>query len=385
MSKKHAKLSASGSSKWINCPGSVEAEKGLERKGSNIYADEGTLAHELADICLKTHADTNTFIDKEIKVESDGRTLSCVVDKEMAIYVQEYIDYVKAHETPNCQRYTESKVDFSNVVPGGFGTMDASILDYDTGTCHIFDLKYGRGHEVSAIENTQGQMYALGLYNELSCLNVIKKFVIHIVQPRKYNFSSWEISIEDLIVFGKMVNEKAKLALSKNAPRIPGEKQCEWCNAKANCPALNKLVEDSISVQFEDLTKESAQELTLEQKKRIIDNSKLIDSFVKAVEADVYNLMINGNEFPGYKLVEGRSNRKWIDEAEKVLVEKLGDEAYKKSLIGIGDAEIKLNKKEVELLTVKPIGNPTMAKDTDKRPKMSNTNDCFENLDNDDL
>ena len=108
----------------------------------------------------------------------------------MAHYVQEYLDYVRAHETKKTQLYTEERVDFSNIVPDGFGTMDAAVLDYDTGICHIFDLKYGQGIQVYSFENTQSQLYALGLLNELGFLDVIKTFRIHIVQPRKVTLNS---------------------------------------------------------------------------------------------------------------------------------------------------------------------------------------------------
>jgi len=336
--KKHAKLSASGSSKWLNCAGSVEAESKIPNKQS-VYAEEGTLAHELADICLKNYINScalnNDYkspldrIGETIKCESDKKVISTVVTEEMAKFVQEYIDYVLAHETKNSQLYTEDRVDFSNIVPDGFGTMDAAILDYDTGICHIFDLKYGQGVPVDAVENTQAQLYALGFYNELKCLDVIKSFKIHIVQPRIFNYSSWEITLDDLFKFGEYASKKANEALSPNAPRIPGEKQCKWCNAKATCPALKKHTEDTILSSFEDLNKDIMfNELNDEQLKLILDNKKLIEDFLKSVEQHIYDRVLNGEKFEGYKLVEGRSNRKWIDDAEEVLKNKLGENAY---------------------------------------------------------
>lgn len=382
--KKHAKLSASGSSKWINCPGSVEAESKIVKRQS-VYAEEGTLAHELADMCLKKKVDTSTFIGKTITVESDGKVLSTVVDKEMAKFVQEYLDYVRSFETKNSQLYTEDKVDFSNIAPDGFGTMDAAILDYDTGICHIFDLKYGQGVEVSAVENTQGQLYALGFYNELKCLDVIKAFTIHIIQPRKYNFSSWEISIKDLLAFGEFAKERAKEALTPGAKRVPGYKQCEFCNAKASCTALDKFTQEIISADFDNLDKLDSKEVTDERVKLILDNKKLIESFLNAVESRAFDRLISGEKIPGYKLVEGKSNRKWIDGAEQTLIEKLGDEAFEKSLIGITAAEKKLNKKEVNELTYKPQGRLTLAPESDKRPAVTSVSEDFENLNSEEL
>ena len=415
MTKQHAKLSASGSSKWLNCAGSVEAEKqffltekeryekakklGLDIKiKDNIYANEGTLAHELADICLKNYL--NKLPSEYVPLDYVGQTIKCeittiegkeiistVVTDEMAKFVQEYIDYVLAHETKNTQLYTEDRVDFSNIVPDGFGTMDAAVLDYDTGICHIFDLKYGQGVEVSAVENTQAQLYALGFYNELKCLDVIKSFKIHIVQPRIFNYSSWEISLDDLVKFGEYASKKANEALTPNALRTPGEKQCKWCNAKATCPALKKHTEETILQKFDDLDLPNKEVFMLvdkvmndEQLKLILDNKKLIEDFLKSVEQHIYDRAINGEKFEGYKLVEGRSNRKWVDDAEEVLKNKLGEDAYEKKLIGITAAGKKLKKDEVEELTYKPEGKLQLVSASDKRKEVTKTIDCFDKI-----
>jgi hypothetical protein len=377
MTKKHAKLSASGSSKWLNCPGSVEAESKIPNK-SSVYAEEGTLAHELADICLKKQLEAKKYIGYDVLYAPEK---SGIITDEMAKFVQEYIDYVLAHETKNSQLYTEDRVDFSNIVPNGFGTMDAAILDYDTGICHIFDLKYGQGVEVSAVENTQAQLYALGFYNELKCLDVIKSFKIHIVQPRIFNYSSWEITLDDLVKFGEYASKKANEALAPNAPRTPGEKQCKWCNAKATCPALKKHTEETILKSFDDLNKDIMfNELNDEQLKLILDNKNLIEDFLKSVEQYIYDRVLNGEKFEGYKLVEGRSNRKWVDNAEEVLKNKLGEDAYEKKLIGITAAGKKLKKDEVEELTYKPEGKLQLVLASDKRKEVTKTIDHFDKI-----
>lgn len=394
MTKKHAKLSASGSSKWLNCPGSVEAESKIPNKPS-VYAEEGTLAHELADICLKNYINScalnNDYksaldiIGETIECESDEKVISTVVTEEMAKFVQEYVDYVLAYETKNSQLYTESKVDFSNIVPEGFGTSDAAIIDYDTGICHIFDLKYGKGVEVTAIKNTQAQLYALGFYNELKCLDVIKSFKIHIVQPRIYNYSSWEITLDDLVKFGEYASKKANEALSSNAPRIPGEKQCEWCNARHHCPELMKLTEETILENFENLNDKNVMlkepdQLNDKQLKLILDNKNLIEDFLKSVEEHIYDRVLNGEKFEGYKLVEGSSKRKWVDNAEKILKNKLGEDAYEKKLIGITAAGKKLKKDEIEELTYKPKGKIKLAPSFDKRKEVIKEIDYFDKI-----
>ncbi len=366
----HAKLSASGSSRWLNCPGSVKAEESYPNQPSSSFALEGTRAHEVADLCLKSFCDADVYIGKKV--------LDDVIDSGMAGYVQEYLDYVRSYETGTSKLFTEEQVDFSHVVPEGFGTLDAAILDYDTKTCHIFDLKYGKGVKVDAFENTQAQMYAIGLENELSFLSTINKFVLHIVQPRIYNFSSWEISTYDLLTFSDWVQERASLALSNNANRSPGEKQCQWCKAKGDCKALSDFTTSLITAEFDDIDEVDSETLTNDQKKAVLDNKKLIESFLKAVEASVFNQLDQGVEFTGYKLVEGRSIRKWNDKAEFKLIKKLGDKAYQRKLIGIGAAEKELGKDFTKDLTIKPEGKPTLAPSSDKRSAI--TSDLFEKI-----
>lgn len=379
MSKDHAKLSASGSSKWLNCPGSIKAES-IYPNSQSEYAEEGTLAHELADLCLKNKQDTIEYIDRTISCESNGKTISIIVSEEMAKFVQEYLDYVRSFETIDTQLFTEDRVDFSNVVPEGFGTMDAGILDYKKRKMHIFDLKYGM-IEVLAENNTQGLLYCVGILNELEWMEAIDSFTIHIVQPRKFNYSSWEISIEDLKKFMEEAKIKAEEALKENPKRIPGEKQCMFCKANGDCPALEKLTFDTVENYFENIEDEEKIDKIPEEKlKKILDNKSLIEKFLKQVEANVLNRLKEGKSFKGYKLVQGKSNRKWIDEAEEKLNELLGEKAYEKSLIGITAAEKLLKKDVVNELTYKPDGQLLIANEDDPRPAVKPILDEFEDL-----
>lgn len=374
MTKKHAKLSASGSDKWINCPGSVEAESKYTNRGSSSYAEEGTLAHEIADRCLKKGCDANYFLGKtlkELKIKFDTIPPDYEIEEDMVENVQEYIDYVRSHEHENTKFFTEERVNFSNVVPEGFGTVDSAVLDYSTGICHIFDLKYGKGVRVYAQENNQGKMYAIGFYNELAFLGLIKSFRIHIIQPRIYNYSSWDITVEELEEFSKFVKERAELALSKNAPRIPGPKQCQWCAAQGDCKALYDFTSKALLAEFDEFDDlPDSNNLTDSQKKFILDHEDLILNFVSAVKENVDTSLRNGNTFEGYKLVEGTSRRVLIDGAEDIIVERLGEEAYKKKLLGLGELEKKLSKKEVNELTIKPKGKIIMVPESDRRPEV---------------
>lgn len=359
--KKHAKLSASSSSRWINCPGSVEAEEPYPEE-TTIFSEEGTLAHELADLSFKKGKDASYFIGKRISGE--------VISKEMARYVQEYLDYVRSHETKDSIFFGEDKVDFSNVVPEGFGTLDNAILIPSKKICHIFDLKYGAGVLVNAFENTQGSLYAIGILNELGWLGDIEKFRIHIVQPRINNFSYWDITVEDLNLFGKYVAERAAMALSKNAPRIPGEKQCEWCKAKHDCKALAKFTEQIIMAAFDEVDEDTFKgkdKISDKEKKVILDNKNLIIDFFNSIEKDIYERLMDGKEFKGYKLIHGKSSRVFKPNAEKFLIKKLGEKAYTKKLIGITEAEKELGKKAMKKITIKPEGKLTMVKSSDPR------------------
>lgn len=382
----HAKFSASGSSRWINCPGSIKAEEGYPNTTSSA-AEEGTFAHHLADLCLKYNKDADFYLGDDSLDDSDR-----VVEQDMCDYVQEYLDFVRAHLVDSeCVLYTEEKVDFSHIAPSAFGTLDSCVINPKEKKCDIFDLKYGKGIFVDAFENTQGMLYGLGILNDLDFLYDIETITIHIVQPRMDNFSAYTLKVEDLKKFGKFAKSKAKLAISENPPRIPGEKQCGWCKAKGNCKALFDFTEKTIVASFDNLDEElDPNSLSLEQKRSIMDNKKLIEDFFKSIESSVFELLYQGEEFPGYKLVRGKSNRQFTEAAEKVLIEKLGDKAYKpKQLIGITDIEKLLGKEKDEIMpkiTYKPEGKVTLAVEGDGREPViiTTAEDMFANLDDED-
>jgi len=372
----HAKLSASESARWLNCAGSIKAIEQLDIKDTgSIFAAEGTAAHSLAEICLTTKYDTSELEDSKIG--------GIVIDAEMIDNVQDYIDYIHAlYDEDKDVLLVEELVQFTDYVPDGFGTADAIIIKPDTATCHIVDLKYGKGVKVEAEGNTQAQMYALGVMQELRALYDIRTFVMHIVQPRISNYSEWTISQQDLREFGEYVKKRAELALSPNAPRNAGEKQCQWCPAKGDCATLAAHTANIIGAEFDDLDNLDVNILTDEHKATILKNKKLVINFLSAVEDSVFDQLARGEEFEGYKLVEGRSIRKWKPEAEEVLVDKLGDDAYNKKLIGLTEAKKVLSKDEIDALTIKPEGKPTLAPETDKRPSIGdNIIATFDNLD----
>ena len=371
----HAKLSASGSARWLNCTGSVKAENAVTlAERSNPAAEYGTCAHELADIILSTGDNIENYLGEKLQ---DAPNVP--VDDEMIEHVQNYVEFVQSF---GGDQFYEVRLDYSHLVPEGFGTSDAiAVVD---NVLHVIDLKMGKGVIVDAENNSQGMLYALGAVEEYGYLYDFDKVVIHIYQPRVHNFSSWEISINDLLKFGQYVSEQASEALSDNAPRTVGNKQCQWCKAKANCPALKQHTEKVIAAEFDDLEDLPLVD-TLDNKTlaTILDNKKLIESWLKAIEDHISDTLHSGDTFDGYKLVAGRSLRKWADSdtAQSELIELLGDNAFEKKLLTVAKAEKALGakrKKEMDHLIIKPPGKPTLALESDKRPAIDNCSNDFE-------
>jgi len=356
----HAKLGASNAHRWMACPGSVAAEDGLPDKTSP-FALEGTEAHDLAEKALLSD-DANDVLDKH-------------PNSEMAEFVRVYTDYVLAHSTPIAAdaMEIEQRVDYSDWVPGGFGTADAVIVNGKT--LHVVDLKYGMGVRVDAEENPQGMLYALGAYAIWSMFQHIDRVLITIVQPRLDHISEWEITVPALLRWAELAKQRAELTAEPDAPREPGEKQCRFCKAKASCQALMRHTEATLLSDFDDLDNmPKANTLTEQQMRVALDAKPLIEGWLGAIEKLAKDRLEDGDGFPGYKLVEGRSNRKWSDEreAEAALTELLGDKAFSKpKIVSPAQAEKALGKTraaEIGELIIKPHGAPTLAPESDKRP-----------------
>lgn len=377
MSKYHALLSPSSSERWINCPGSVKAivdaqEKSLVRiNKTSFYADEGTLAHELAEKALTGSGNCFDYEDVTLELEN-----AVAVSREMCEYVQSYVDFVKLFDG---DLRVEQRVYYTDWVPEGSGTSDAVIVQDDRLVC--IDLKYGKGLVVDAKENTQALCYALGTYQGLSKeqREKIKTVLMVIHQPRLDNISEWEISITDLLRRGEYIGQAAELALTDDAPLRAGESQCRWCPINAMCPEQLRLAQETIGCDFDDLSSMSPVNLLSDAKLRLaLDNKATIVAWLGAVEKMVSERLESGGTFDGYKLVEGRSLRAWADEqsASELLELTLGDDAYTKKLLSPTQAEKALGKelsKVMQGLIVKPAGKPTLVHESDKRPSVQIT------------
>jgi len=367
----HAKLSASGAHRWMNCPGSVAAEANLPDR-SSVYADEGTLAHAICEYALVN--DTTAF-DASIAIAAEMITkmphLKGCVTKDFIDACQMYIDYVRAQS--GSERMYEVRVDFSQWVPEGFGTSDVVILDGNT--VRIIDLKFGKGVKVDAQDNPQALLYALGTFNDFGWLAAIEHIEMHIVQPRLDHVSVSTVSRSGLMKFGELASQAAELALSEKAPRVPGDKQCRFCKAKATCPALLEKTQKALMSEFEDLDIKPVNKLTDDQLRQALEAKSLIEAWLSAVERLVTERIVEGKDFPGFKIVEGRSLRQWKDkDVGSTLEFLLGDGAYVKKLISPSQAEKllgKSHKDKIEPYVIKARGKPTLTSSQDPRPAIT--------------
>jgi len=378
--KIHAKLSPSGSGRWINCPGSVHAEQEAIENGwvkyrTSIYADEGTAAHELAERTLLGSG--NAFDLEGVVCEYEN---AITFDREMCAYVQQYVDFVRLFDG---ELGVEQRVKFTDWVPDGFGTSDAIIVQADR--LVTVDLKYGKGVRVHAEGNTQALCYALGAYQGLGKAQrkKIETVLMVIHQPRLDHVGEWEISIDDLLKEGERIRQAAEEALTEGAKRVPGDEQCRWCVVEAICPERMKLAESVMSAQFDDLTGLAPVNKLSDDKLRLaLENKALIVSWLDAVEKHVVDKLTDGEPFDGFKLVEGRSLRQWADvtQAAQTLEIALGDDAYTKKILSPSQAEKALGKtlaKDIQPLIVKPSGKPTLAPSSDPRPSVNISADDF--------
>lgn len=342
---------------------------------TSYHAEEGTAAHELAELVLMGSGDARHWLGKQLP-ESNAFT----VTDEMADYVQMYVDYVRGFSGEHAY---EQRIDFGDWVKDGFGTADAVVVQDNC--IRVIDLKYGKGIRVDAEENTQAILYALGVYAEHELFKEFSSVVVTIVQPRLDHIDEWEISIPELLKRGEWIRQRAEEALKPNAERVPGDEQCNWCKAKATCPALLKYTHNAIMSDFETLDLVNVDRLTDSQLRQALDSKKLIIGWLDAVEMHIKERVENGEVFEGYKMVEGRSSRSWSDEklAVEVLESELGEQAWEKKLLSVAKAERSLGKTKLGVisdLVLRSPGKPTLVPESDQRPALGATSDDFDCL-----
>ena len=318
MPEEHAFLSASGAHRWINCTPSAALEKQFPDTAGS-YAAEGTLAHSLAELKLRKQFEVmkpSAYKQRLAEIQSDE-----LYQREMDGYTDTYVDYIRSL----CMAFAgtpyvvvEKRLDFSQIVPGGFGTGDCVIL-YDD-TLHIVDLKYGKGVAVSAENNPQLRLYALGAVQEYSLLYTIRQVQMHIVQPRLDNISTDSLTADELQQWGERVKPLAEQA-AKGIGEFHAGDWCRFCRAKAQCRAR--------AVQMLEIGKRQTDTLLSDAEiGSILTAAQSLQSWVKSLEEYAERQLIAGKEIPGWKLVEGRSNRTLTDtDAAFCVLEQSGYDA----------------------------------------------------------
>ena len=367
----HAVLSASSANRWLHCPPSVRLSEGYMDKAS-AFAMEGTSAHELCEYKLRS----------ALGMEAENPTENLdFYNTEMEECAEDYATYIlglveKAKE--NCSDpvvMVEQRVDFSRYVPEGFGTADCIIIADDI--LNIVDYKHGKGVEVSAEDNPQMKLYALGALELFDCLYDINKVQMTIFQPRLSNISVFVMNKADLLNWANdELTTKAELAFEGKGELCCGE-WCKFCKAKSNCRERARVNMEMAQYEFR-----KSSLLTDEEVVKILSRIDELTSWASDVKNFALEQAVRGKQWPGWKVVEGRSNRKYTDEgAVAQVVKNAGYNPYDEKIMGITNMTKMLGKEKFnELLgdfVERPQGKPTLVPEDDNRPRMNTAKEDF--------
>ncbi len=374
----HAVLGASSAHRWLECTPSARINAELPAT-TNQYAETGTLAHEIGEYSLLLHL--NRITDEVFKAKYTEWRENEHFYNGILEDVKDYIDFVieAYHEALAVDEMStinlEERLDYSMHVPDGFGTGDTVIISGNT--IHIIDLKFGK-NLVEAYENPQLKLYAIGAYEKYSYMYDIKEIKLSIVMPRVSDgTSSFIISTKDLLKWlEETVKPAAELAHKGEGERVAGN-HCKYCKVGSYCATRAKYY-------TERYEKAKEGDLSFEEIGELLSLFKPMQAWIKEVSEYALKEAMQGTEIEGWKVVEGRSNRKIIDEdaAAKVLKSKkykVADIYKPRTLQTIGNLEKLVGKKSLaemlEGILVKPKGSPTLAPITDKRPSIANIED----------
>lgn len=375
MPTQHALLSASSAHRWLHCTGSPLLEKEFPDTTS-VYAQEGTLAHELCELKLKKYT---TVMPKGTYTRAHNKIMKSELwQSEMEGTSETYLEYVKEIML-SCEIapavLIEKRVDFSRYVPEGFGTADCLILAGDT--LHVIDYKHGKGVVVDADHNPQMMLYALGAMSELSLLYRFKFVHMTIVQPRVNNISEFTMTADELVEWGEsVVKPRAEAAISGNGTFEAGY-WCRFCRAKQQCKTR---YESNDSLYPELSAQHDPRLITLEELGEYLKRGKDMAAWLEDMREYALSESLAGADVPGWKAVEGRGSRVFTDtdEAVDTLVKNGIDESilYERRVLTLAQMEKAVGKKAfgeiVGNLVVKNPGKPTLVEESDKRPKITN-------------
>lgn len=324
----------------MNCPGSVALIAASPALNSDTeFSREGTLAHEEAAQLLSGIA-LNT-----------GDVWS--VDDTAAI--MSYVEYCR--DLPG-SHHVETRLSLDQYIPGGFGTVDFAAFHEHALT--IVDLKFGKGVEVYAENNPQLMIYALGALIEFGFLYDIHEIRMVIHQPRRNHVDEYVMTVDELRAWADSKLKVAVLdAMNPKARLVPGDKQCQWCDVKATCPALAQKVIETVTTGFDA-------EYSLGELLGWVDTAR---AWCSALEARAMEDLLANIPVEGWKLVNGRSTRSWGDEdaAAEVLYPKLGEQAFNKKLVSPAQAEKIIGKKNADWETIQS----TLIKWSEPKPSLA--------------
>ena len=376
----HALLSPSAAHRWMNCTAAPRLEINVEDAGSD-YAAEGTLAHAYCALKLKKYLGLPTA-DEEKEIEALSQYHTGEMDEYTDTYVSivlEKFNAARAH-TKDAQLLVETRLDFSKHIPDAFGTADAIIIA--DGTIDEIDFKYGKGVKVSAFQNPQMMIYGLGAFEKFDFEYDIRRVRMTIIQPRIDNLSEYEVSTAELLSWAvKDLEPKAKEAYSGKGKQKPGD-WCQFCKVKHTCRALVSLCKDAAQNNPQLLS-------TDELAKDVLPMLPIIKTWLAGVEDYALQQALSGVSLPGWKLVEGRSNRKIVN--TEGAAEALINAGYAKTAIykpqelcTITELEKMVGKKQFAALCAdfieKPKGKPTLAEESDKRPALDPVAEDFKDV-----
>lgn len=373
----HALLSPSSAHRWLNCPLAPRLEATLPEKPSE-YAKEGTIAHSVCEVSAKLHFKSikKTEYNKVIKkLKTDP-----LWDDEMLRTAETYVE----HLSENAMHFEhepyvafEVRVDIADYVPDAFGKCDCIMFGGDT--LIITDYKHGKGVPVSPEENPQLMLYALGalkLYKPLFG-GAIKKVAIVIDQPRLNSYEMWTCATEELLAWGESIKPKAQAAFMGFGEYHAGD-WCRFCRANGICKAQAEQ-QTSAFDDFAGAVGNPQAILTPEEISAILERGKNLAEWFKTIQEKALEMMLSGNKIPGYKVVEGRSQRVWTDQ-DKAL-EKLQASGIERAVIydsvpkTLAQLEKMLGKAKFDELVsefvFKPQGKPTLALADDPRKEFN--------------
>lgn len=374
--KAHAKLSASGAHRWMNCPGSVRLEAEFPDVTSD-YAEEGTLAHEFVELRLKKELVEPRITARKYNAELKKLQAKKFYAPEMIRHAENYVDKVTElfDSVKNAACYSEQKVKLDSWIPESFGTCDTIIAA--SSKLIIVDFKYGQGVPVSAENNPQLMLYALGALDYFDLIYGFDIIKMVIIQPRLENgYSEFTMTRNALLDFGEKVKEAAKATESPDAELKCGE-WCRFCKARNQCRAR---VEEAFLVETMPHTGMRPELLSSREIGEYLAKGKILKAWLDDVSKYAEKELLSGNSIEGWKLVEGRTTRQWTNEEDafgEIIAEGLAQEAmlYERKPLTLAQVEKLLTKpvfeKHLLRYVTRSAGKPTMVEESDKRPAIS--------------